>query len=171
MNIFTLQSISRQRIDANQRLIQEYGKAAGTAIAALQSIETLKASGLDSDFFSRWSGYYTKALNSQQELGKQIKFFLFYPTLLSALSGMFLLVVGGLRVMDGHLSIGMLIAFQGLMFNFQQPVNNLVNFGTTLQELEGNLIRIDDVLDNPTRFNRRTERITTKGIQTRLSSP
>ncbi|MDF5731984.1 MAG: NHLP family bacteriocin export ABC transporter peptidase/permease/ATPase subunit [Rhizonema sp. PD38] len=149
VNIFTLQWISRQRIDANQRLIQEYGKAAGVSIAALQSVETLKASGLESDFFSRWSGYYTKALNSQQELGVTNQTFSVLPTLLSALSSMFLLVIGGLRVMDGHLSIGMLIAFQGLMFNFQEPVNNLVNFGTTLQELEGNLIRLDDVLDNP----------------------
>ncbi|OUL29773.1 NHLP family bacteriocin export ABC transporter peptidase/permease/ATPase subunit [Nostoc sp. RF31YmG] len=149
VNVLTLQTISRQRIDANQRLIQEYGKAAGMSIAALQSIETLKASGLESDFFSRWSGYYTKALNSQQELGLTNQTFSVLPMLLSALSAMFLLVVGGLRVMDGHLSIGMLIAFQGLMFNFQEPVNNLVNFGTTLQELEGNLIRLDDVLDNP----------------------
>ncbi len=149
VNVLTLQWISRQRIDANQRLIQEYGKAAGLSIAALQSIETLKASGLESDFFSRWSGYYTKALNSQQELGVTNQTFSVLPTLLSALSSMLLLVVGGLRVVDGHLSIGMLIAFQGLMFNFQQPVNNLVNFGTTLQELEGNLIRLDDVLDNP----------------------
>ncbi|MEH1910884.1 MAG: NHLP family bacteriocin export ABC transporter peptidase/permease/ATPase subunit [Nostoc sp.] len=149
VNVLTLQLISRQRIDANQRLIQEYGKAAGVSIAALQSIETLKASGLESDFFSRWSGYYTKALNSQQELGVTNQTFSVLPTLLSALSSMFLLVVGGLRVMDGYLSIGMLIAFQGLMLGFQQPVNNLVNFGTTLQELEGNLIRLDDVLDNP----------------------
>lgn len=104
---------------------------------------------MESDFFSRWSGYYTKALNSQQELGVTNQTFSVLPTLLSALSSMFLLVVGGLRVMDGHLSIGMLIAFQGLMLGFQQPVNNLVNFGTTLQELEGNLIRLDDVLDNP----------------------
>ncbi|QFS52023.1 NHLP family bacteriocin export ABC transporter peptidase/permease/ATPase subunit [Nostoc sphaeroides CCNUC1] len=149
VNVLTLQLISRQRVDANQRLIQEYGKAAGVSIAALQSIETLKASGLESDFFARWSGYYTKALNSQQELGITNQTFSVLPTLLSALSSMLLLVVGGLRVMDGHLSIGMLIAFQGLMLNFQQPVNNLVNFGTTLQELEGNLIRLDDVLDNP----------------------
>jgi ATP-binding cassette subfamily C protein len=149
VNVFTLQWISRQRVDANQRLIQEYGKAAGLSIAALQSIETLKASGLESDFFSRWSGYYTKALNSQQELGVTNQTFSVLPTLLSALAAMLLLVVGGLRVMDGHLSIGMLIAFQGLMLGFQQPVNNLVNFGTTLQELEGNLIRLDDVLNNP----------------------
>nr|AVH79638.1 ABC transporter related [Nostoc sp. PCC 8009] len=149
INILVLQWISRQRVDANQRLIQEYGKAAGTSIAALQSIETLKASGLESDFFSRWSGYYTKAINSQQELGATNQIFSVLPSLLSALSSVMLLVIGGLRVMDGHLSIGMLVAFQGLMYSFQSPVNNLVNFGTTLQELEGNLLRLDDVLDNP----------------------
>lgn len=150
INILTLRSISRQRVDANQRLVQEYGKASGISIAALQSIETIKASGLESDFFSRWSGYYTKAINSQQELGMTNQIFSVLPTLMSALSAMLLLVVGGLRVMDGHLSIGMLIAFQSLMQSFQQPVNNLVSFGSTLQELEGNLIRLEDVLNNPT---------------------
>ena len=148
VNILTLQWISRRRVDANQRLIQEYGKAAGTSIAALQSIETLKASGLESDFFARWSGYYTKAINSQQELGVTNQTFSVLPTFLSSLSSMALLVVGGLRVMNGHLSIGMLVAFQALMQSFLLPVNNLVSFGSTLQELEGNLIRLDDVLDN-----------------------
>jgi ATP-binding cassette, subfamily C, bacterial len=150
INVITLQKISRQRKDANQRLIQDYGKAAGVSIAALQSIETLKASGLESDFFSRWSGYYTKAINSQQDLGVTNQALSVLPVLLSSLSATFLLVVGGLRVMDGHLSIGMLVAFQGMMQNFQQPVDNLVSFGRVLQELDGNLIRLDDVLDNPT---------------------
>lgn len=150
VNILTLQWISRQRVDTNQRLMQEYGKVAGASISALQSIETLKASGLESDFFSRWAGYYTKAINSQQELGMTNQIFSVLPTLLSALSSLVLLVIGGLRVMDGHLSIGMLIAFQGLMQSFLAPVNNLLNFGSVLQELEGNLIRLDDVLRNQT---------------------
>jgi ATP-binding cassette, subfamily C, bacterial len=149
INVIILQKISRQRIDANQRLMLEQGKAVGVSIAALQSIETLKASALESDFFSRWSGYYTKALNSQQTLESTNQIFSVLPVLLSALSSAGLLVVGGLRVIDGHLSIGMLIAFQGLMLGFQQPVNNLVSFATTLQELEGDLTRLDDVLDNP----------------------
>ncbi|MBD2069523.1 NHLP family bacteriocin export ABC transporter peptidase/permease/ATPase subunit [Leptolyngbya sp. FACHB-671] len=149
INIIMLQRLSRKRIDTNQRLIQEHGKAAGISIAALQSIETLKASGLESDFFTRWAGYYTKAINSQQALGVTNQAFSVLPTFLSALSAMLLLVIGGFRVMGGHLTIGMLVAFQGLMQSFLMPVNNLVNFGSTLQELEGNLIRLDDVLRNP----------------------
>jgi ABC-type bacteriocin/lantibiotic exporter with double-glycine peptidase domain len=53
-------------------------------------------------------------------------------------------------VIDGYLSIGMLIAFGSLMQSFQSPVNSLVSFGSTLQELEGDLNRLDDVLRNPT---------------------
>ena len=150
INIITLQLISRQRVDANQKLIQEYGNAAGVSIAGLQSIETLKASGVESDFFSRWSGYYAKATNSQQELAVTNQVLSNLPVLLSSLSSALLLIVGGFRVMDGYLSIGMLVAFQSIMQNFQKPVNDLVNFAGKLQELEGNLIRLDDVLDNPT---------------------
>ena len=137
-------------------------KQQGASIAALQSIETLKASGLESDFFARWSGYYTKAINSQQELGVTNQTLSVLPVLLSALSTAFLLAVGGLRVMNGHLSIGMLVAFQGMMQNFQQPVNSLVSFGRTLQELDGNLIRIDDVLDNPTDSQLEQRNLTTE---------
>jgi len=82
-------------------------------------------------------------------LGLSNQTFSVLPTLLSAFSSMLVLVIGGLRVMDGHLSIGMLVAFQGLMQSFLAPVNSLVSFGSSLQELEGNLVRLDDVLRNP----------------------
>jgi ATP-binding cassette subfamily C protein len=128
--------------------VQDWGKAAGVGIAALQSIETLKASALESDFFSRWSGYYAKAVSAQQELEVTNQMLGILPILLTSLTSMLILAVGGWRVMDGNLSIGMLVAFQSLMLSFQQPVNTLVNFGTTLQELEGDLNRLDDVLGN-----------------------
>jgi ABC-type bacteriocin/lantibiotic exporter with double-glycine peptidase domain len=63
---------------------------------------------------------------------------------------MLVLVVGGFRVMQGHLSIGMLVAFQSLMQSFLAPVTTLVNLGSTLQELQGDVLRLDDVLHNPT---------------------
>lgn len=148
INILVLQWISRDRVNANMRLGVDMGKASGVAIAGLQGMETIKVSALESDFFARWAGYYTKAVNTQQELGIANQTLGLLPTLLTSLTIMLILVIGGLRVMGGHLTIGMLVAFQSLMASFQRPVNTLVNFGSTLQELEGDLKRLDDVLRN-----------------------
>ena len=150
INLIALQWVAQQRADTNIRLMQEQGKVSGVAIAGLQSMETLKASGLESDFFNRWAGYYTKAINVRQDMDKLNQSLGTLPAFLSGITTMLLLVVGGLRVIDGALTIGMLVAFQSLMQQFMQPVNQLVSLGGELQELSGNLNRLDDVLQNPT---------------------
>ena len=149
LNFVALQSLSRSRVDANISLAQEYGKVNGVAIGGIQSIETVKASGLESDLFTKFAGYYTKALNSQQKLGLQTQILTVLPTLLTALATASILLIGGFRVINGSLSIGMLVAYQLLATSFLKPVNNLINFGSTLQELEADLNRLDDVLQNP----------------------
>jgi ATP-binding cassette, subfamily C, bacterial len=158
VNILALVLIARQRVDTNQRLINEYGKAEAIEMAGLQNIETFKASGTESDFFTRWVGQYSKAINSQQELEITNQILGILPLFLSVLSAALLLLVGGIRVMDGHLSIGMLVAFQAMIQSFQQPINNLVLFSSTLQELEGNIIRLDDVLANPVERDRKLKK-------------
>ncbi|NEP62866.1 MAG: ATP-binding cassette domain-containing protein, partial [Symploca sp. SIO2G7] len=150
INVGVLQWVSRQRKDANLRLVQEYGKASGVAVAGLQGMETLKAGGLESDFFARWIGYHTKAVNAQQNLGLANRVIGLLPALLSTLATLSLLIIGGLRIINGSLTIGMLVAFQLLMQSFQGPVNALVQFAGTLQTLQGNLDRLDDVLENET---------------------
>ena len=150
VNLIVLQWVAQQRADTNIRLMQEQGKVSGIAIAGLQSMETLKASGLESDFFNRWAGYYAKATNARQDMNSLNQSLGILPSFLSGITSMLLLVVGGLRVIDGALTIGMLVAFQSLMQQFMQPVNQLVSLGGELQELSGNLNRLDDVLRNPT---------------------
>ncbi|MBD2694674.1 NHLP family bacteriocin export ABC transporter peptidase/permease/ATPase subunit [Anabaena catenula] len=149
INILGLQLLSQARVDTNLRLAQEYGKVSGVTVAGIQTIETVKASGLEDDLFSRFAGYYAKALNTQQELGLQTQILTTLPTILTTLTTASILLVGGLEVMDGKLSIGMLVAYQSLTQSFLEPVNSLVNFGSTMQELEADLNRLDDVLQNP----------------------
>jgi ATP-binding cassette subfamily C protein len=147
-NVAALRWIARRRVDANLRLRQETGKVTGVSIAGLQSMETIKASALESSFFARWAGYYTKATVARQELGLANQAVGVLPGLLSALTTLFILVVGGLRVMEGEITIGMLVAFQSLMSMFQRPVGTLVGLGEMLQTLEGDMSRVDDVLCN-----------------------
>ncbi|MEH2053062.1 NHLP family bacteriocin export ABC transporter peptidase/permease/ATPase subunit [Nostoc sp.] len=149
INILALFFLSQTRVDANMRLAQEYGKVGGVTVSGIQTIETIKASGLESDLFARFAGYYAKALNAQQELGLQTQILTTLPTILTALTTASILLVGGLQVMNNNLSIGMLVAYQSLTLSFLEPVNSLVNFGGTLQTLEADLNRLDDVLQNP----------------------
>jgi ATP-binding cassette subfamily C protein len=141
--------VSRRRVHANLRLAQEYGAVEGTAIAALQDIETVKACGLESETFARWAGHYTRALAARQDLDLGTRFLGAMPAALASLSSVALLVVGGLRVMDGSLSLGMLVAFQAMLQAFQEPLRQLVNCAALVQELEGNLLRLDDILLTP----------------------
>ncbi|KST62925.1 NHLP family bacteriocin export ABC transporter peptidase/permease/ATPase subunit [Mastigocoleus testarum] len=162
LNFFALQTLSRSRVDANMRVAQETGKVAGVAIGGIQSIETIKASGLESDLFAKFGGYYAKMLNAQQELGLPSQILSNLPVFLTSLATTSILVVGGFKVMGGGLSIGMLVAYQTLTQEFLTPVNNLVNFGSTLQELEADLNRLDDVLENP--LDPESERTVSKEI-------
>lgn len=148
LNFWALKSVARQNADASLRLGIDFGKAAAVSIAGLQAIETLKASGLEGDFFARWAGYHAKAINTQQEIGARNLLVGTLPLLLNSVTAMLVLVVGGLRVMEGHLSIGMLVAYQGMMANFQAPLSNLIGFGQQLQLLEADLARLDDVTSN-----------------------
>jgi len=149
LNFILLRWISASRIEASMRVLQEFGKAEGTAMAGLKGMETIKASGLESGFYEKWSGYYSKAINAQQNLQVSNVLLSTMPTLLSALATVLVIIVGGFRVIDGFMTIGMLVAFQSLMGSFLGPVENLLDLGTVSQEMRGDLDRIDDVMKYP----------------------
>ncbi len=146
LNFVALRFVSRMRIDTNQRLLLEQGKLTGVSMGGLQSIESLKATGSESDFFVRWAGLEAKLLEAQQELGTRTQVVSGVPTMLTALATAAVLGVGALRVMSGDLTIGMLVAFQTLMTSFMAPIGQMVTLGTTLQESRGDLNRVEDVL-------------------------
>ena len=146
LNFLALRFVSRQRIDTNQRLLMERGKLTGVSMGGLQSIESLKATGDESDFFVRWAGLQAKLVEAQQQLGSSTQIVSGIPAMLTALATAAVLGVGALRVMSGDLTIGMLVAFQSLMVSFMTPIGQMVTLGTTLQESQGDLNRVDDVL-------------------------
>lgn len=146
LNIVVLRIVSRERIDTNQRLVLDRGKVMGVAMGGLQSIETIKATGSESDFFVRWAGLEAKLLEAQQELGTRTQFVSAVPPMLTYLTTAAILGVGAVRVMAGDLTIGMLVAFQSLTVSFMTPIGDMVSLGTTLQETRGDLNRVEDVL-------------------------
>ena len=153
LNFLALRLVSRYRKDVNVRLLQERAKLLGTNMSGLQGIETLKATGSEGDFFSRWAGQLAKVMVTQQRMAVSTLALGAVPTFLEAIDTTAILGVGAVRIMDGHMTVGMLVAFQSLMLSFLVPVNQLVGLGSTLQEVEGEMNRLDDVMRYPADLN------------------
>ncbi len=149
LNIGVLRAIARRRVDTSRQLQADRGKLLGTAYAGLEMIETLKATGVEPEFFARWSGYHAKVVNAEQRLAVFSQTLAVVPPLLATLNTVAILVIGSLRIMDGRLTVGMLVAFQSLMSSFLQPIDQLVRLGGTMQEIEAEMSRVADVLRYP----------------------
>jgi NHLM bacteriocin system ABC transporter peptidase/ATP-binding protein len=148
-NVLVLRLIGERRQDLSRSLALEQGKLVGATVSAVRSIETLKASGLEDEAFGQWAGIQAKALNAEQELGASSIFLDMLPTLFTGLTVAAILGVGGLRVIEGSLTLGGLVAFQSLMASFSEPVTELVNYVGSLQTIKGGLERLEDVYNYP----------------------
>ncbi len=147
VNLLALRWVSRAREHGNRRLLKEQGKVAGTSVNGLYMIETIKASGTEGEFFARWAGIYANALSAQQELGLYTNLLNVVPPLLASLTTVAILGVGGLRIVDGALTIGGLVAYQSLVQSFFLPIDGLVRFAANIQTVKGDIARLDDVLN------------------------
>lgn len=149
LNVGAVVLVSRVRIDMSRRLMQDKGKLLGTAMSGLQMIETLKATGSEGEFFSRWAGYHARTMNTEQTIGVLSQAVAAVPPFSQTLSTAVVLVLGGMQVMNGQLTVGMLVAYQALLTAFTRPLSNFVQFGSMLQELQADMNRLDDVLRYP----------------------
>jgi ATP-binding cassette subfamily C protein len=149
LDIACFRLLMRAQLVATLKVQQEHGKLEGATIAGLQSIETLKATGQEASFFTRWAGAEARVANANQEMVLSHALLAGLPGVLAAVSTFLVFVVGGFRVMHGQLTVGMLVAFQGLMAGFQSPVSTLLHLSATLQETGVDLERLDDVLAHP----------------------
>ncbi|MYS83523.1 NHLP family bacteriocin export ABC transporter peptidase/permease/ATPase subunit [Embleya scabrispora] len=145
LNIVVLKLVARMRTDTVARLRADRSGLVAASFNGLQLIETLKASGAEGDYFKRWAGFQARVVTGQQSLGAPTSVLAVVPPLLAAVDSGLLLWIGGLRAIDGHMSIGLLVAFQTLITSFSRPVAQLANLGPRLQDVTADLNRLKDI--------------------------
>jgi ABC-type bacteriocin/lantibiotic exporter with double-glycine peptidase domain len=71
------------------------------------------------------------------------------PVLATGLVNMAILVLGAYLILQGELTVGMLLAFQGFMGSFLEPVNAIVNASQTIVSMRSQMERVEDVMKYP----------------------
>ncbi|NRA89988.1 MAG: NHLP family bacteriocin export ABC transporter peptidase/permease/ATPase subunit [Simkaniaceae bacterium] len=148
-SLFVMLYVQRSRTDTYARLQKQQAMVWANSVGVIQQIETVKATGTESDAFAAFSGYDTNKINSLQEISRKDAILTTSPVLFQGLAQAALLGIGGWRTMDGALTIGTLMALQMLLISFITPIINFINVAQTIQFLKTELIRLNDVMKNP----------------------
>lgn len=147
-NLLFMQYLYRSRMDAYAYFQQINGKSVAVMIESLKNFETIKSTSTEHRLFSRLMGFTTKSINALQTLGsRDVLSGVVFP-FIELMTTIIVLGLGAWRVMEGYLTIGMLMALNILMQSFMDPVVRLVNFSQSTQLLQIDIARLDDVMKN-----------------------
>ena len=121
------------------------GKLFGAVCAGLSITDTIKASGVEAEYSEKILGHQANNANLVQKLNRFQQIVGVLPDAINKLSDVAILLVGGALVIRGHLTMGMLVAYNSLFDSFLQPINSLVGFIKNIQTLKSNIKRVEDI--------------------------
>ncbi len=145
-SLLLLRDVARRQEDATRLLAQEQSALAGTAMSALQAIESIKAGGGEDEAFNRLAARHARVVTAEQRLRRATYLLSSVPAFLLTLNSALILILGGEQVLRGQMSAGTLAAFQSLLLSVIGPLNQLAALLARMQEVRADLSRLDDVL-------------------------
>ena len=149
LNAMTGRYIAKKRLNAVRSIAMDTAKQYGATVAGIEQVETLKASGAENGFFSKWAGYQANANNAKVGLQYIQESLGMIPGLLAQLADILVLATGLWLIVKGKFTPGALLAFTGFLGSFLEPVTQLIGLGETLVEMQAKIERVEDVMHYP----------------------
>jgi len=118
-------------------------------VEALKGIATLKASASEARAMDHWSNLFFKQLNISLRRSHLTTLVETGRDAIGDLAPVVLLWVGALWVLQGHISLGTMLAVNTLAISFLGPLASLVTTAQQVQLVGAHLDRIADVLVTP----------------------
>ena len=149
LNVVAMRVVVKLRATGTQKLRADTARLTNTSYTGLQLIETLKATGGEDGYFRRWAGQHATTLEEQQKLGVPSAWLSVVAPTLATLNTALILWVGGLRAVEGQITVGLLVAFQALVTRFTAPITRLNGVTGRIQDFAADVARLKDVENFP----------------------
>ncbi len=150
LNALVARYISLKRINIARAAMADAGKLYATTVGGIQMIETIKAAGAETGFFGRWAGYQASVNEGSTRTTRLNEYLGMVPQMLSQAANIAVLVLGIWLIVENQFTAGMLLAFTGFLSSFMAPVTQMINLGQTVQEMQTQMERVEDVMRYPT---------------------
>ncbi|MFR9674045.1 NHLP family bacteriocin export ABC transporter peptidase/permease/ATPase subunit [Streptomyces sp. TR02-1] len=145
LNVVAMRTVIRLRATRTQKLRADNARLTNTAYSGLQLLETMKATGGENGYFRRWAGQHATTLDEQQKLGVPTAVLAIVAPTLAAVNSALILLIGGMRAVEGVITVGLLVAFQALVTSFTTPITRLNGVVGRIQDFAADVARLKDV--------------------------
>ena len=149
VNLALVQYFSSLNINLIRSMEQSEGKYFSATISCIDNMESIKAAGAETGFFKYWGGLWAHKFNVGGNVSEAQTKMALLPVLMGGLVNMAVLVLGAWLILRGELTVGMLMAFQGFMGSFLNPVDAIVNASQTIVGMRSQMERVEDVMKYP----------------------
>ena len=149
INLAIVQYYATLRLNLIRSMQQSEGKYYSATVSCIDNMESIKAAGAETGFFKFWSGLWAHKFNINANADKQQTRMALLPVLANGIVNVAVLVLGAYLILQGELTVGMLLAFQGFMGSFLAPVNEVVNASQRIVEMRSQMERVEDVMKYP----------------------
>ena len=126
-----------------------YGQVAAEIQENLSAHSVVKAFGLEERALTSYRGRLRGLLRAFLRVVLLSSLFEASVGMAVTLGQLLVIGVGGYLVIEGHMTLGTLVAFVGLLPTFFQPITALANVGQEVQRAAGALDRMLEVLEEP----------------------
>lgn len=150
VNLLMASIISKKRVNIYRVQMRDAGKLASSTVSGIEMIETIKSSGAENGFFEKWAGYQAGTTTQMVKFAKINNYLGMVPAVVSSLSSIAILILGVYLTMQNQFTVGMILAFQGLLGKFTGPAQSIISVSQSLTEMRTNIERIEDVMEYPT---------------------
>lgn len=146
-----LLAVAALAIKPTHRLMQQdleaQSMSEGFLVESLTGIETLKSTGTERNALDRWSDLFFTQLNLTLRRGRLDAIVSAVTTTIVTMAPIVLLLVGGFLVIREQISLGTMLALQGMAGLFLGPLSRILGQLQQLQLAGAHLERIGDVVD------------------------
>ncbi len=138
--------VTAKRVNITRVQQRDAAKLSSATLSGISMIETVKSSGAENGFFSRWSGYQA-SVNTQSVKYARVSMMLgTLPTAITSVANLAVLGLSVMLVIRGEMTSGMVMAFQSFLSSFMSPATSLISAGQSMQEMITQMERVDDVM-------------------------
>jgi ABC-type bacteriocin/lantibiotic exporter with double-glycine peptidase domain len=149
VNALLARFISKKRVNIARASAANAGKLYATTVGGVEMIETIKAAGAERGYFGRWAGYQAAVNESSVRTTLLNEYLGTVPLTMTQIANIAVLVLGIWLIVEDAFTAGMLLSFTGFLAAFMAPITQMINLGQTVQEMQTQMERVEDVMRYP----------------------